>query len=90
MLYLYDVNGYQGDFGSRMTVDIYDDIVNKLGLTTAIDFFNEGFTVELEQLINDWEQIDFSGFGELQELGLEILEVFKKCKEIVILTEGFK
>jgi len=88
MIYIYDVDGYKGDFGSRRTVDEYEAIFKQFDLTTAIDFFKEGFTIELEQLINDWEQIDFTGFNELSELGLEILEVFKKCKEIVILTEG--
>lgn len=88
MLYIYDVDGYKGDFGSRLTVNEYEAIAGALKLNTIINFFKEGFTVELKRLITEWAQIDFSGFGELEELGLEILGVFKKCKEIIILTEG--
>lgn len=88
MLYIYDVDGYKGDFGSRLTVNEYEAVAKALKLETTIDFFNEGFTIEVKQLIEGWEQIDLTGFGELEELGLEILEVFKKCKEIAILSEG--
>ena len=44
MLYIYDVDGYKGDFGSRLTVNEYEAIAGALKLNTIINFFKEGFT----------------------------------------------
>jgi len=88
MIYIYDTNGYKGDFGSRRTVDNYDKIANDLDLNIVFNFFRDGFAIDVPKFIEEFGSIDFSGFGEVEDLGKELLNTFKDCKGIIILSEG--
>jgi len=88
MIYIYDVDGYVGDFGSRKSVAEFEDIAIRLGLKNLKELFIDGFSIDTEEVIEEFNKIDTSSFSELAETAKEILDIFQKSKEIIILTEG--
>ena len=87
MLYIHDITGYKGDFGTRLFADLMNDIAIELNLDVAIDFFKEGFIIEPNKLVEELGSIK-SDFSEIEEALPDIIEAIKKCEEIAILTEG--
>lgn len=86
MYSLFDVENFKGEFGSTFTVKAFSDMANRFRLKKLIEFFGDGFSIDINGLRNDLEKLSF-GFSELEEVRKDFLYAVNSSKEIIILTD---
>ena len=84
---VFDVNGFVDEIGSISTVNGLYDMTKRFGLENLKSFFDQGFSVNINGMRSDLEELDF-GFSELNEVKDDFLFVINSCEEIVILSDG--
>jgi len=87
MYSIYDADGYRGDAGSAVAIGEMEKVAKRLNLETMLDFLEEGFTIEVDKLIEDFESIDLDNIGEIEDYIQEVLDVVMECSDIVILSD---
>jgi len=86
MYSIFDVDNFRGEFGSTFTVKAFSDMSKRFKLKRLIEFFENGFSIDINGLRNDLEKIDF-GFSELEEVRKDFLYAVNGSKKIIILTD---
>ena len=83
MFYIFDQDGYKGDFGSAETVAALEEI----GLKEFNSLLSAGFTLEPEKIIDEIEGIG-DVFSEFSDILNSIAETLKSCGGFAMISSS--
>ena len=83
MYYIFDQDGYKGDFGSTETIAAIEEI----GLVELNKFLAAGFTLNPEKVVGEIEGVGYV-FSELNDILMDTAEVLDECVGLAILSSS--
>jgi len=87
MYYIYDENGFKGDFASLFTVTEFESIAKEHELPALQQFLDDGFSLDIKAVIRDLSTLDFR-FAELDDVKSDLISVLESCSGMIILSNG--
>lgn len=85
MIYIHDIEDYRGDFGSADTVTFFEDVAKRLNLKNLLRFLDQGTTIDIREVIEDIESVDWPLIDGHNEVAAEVVGALLKCRGIAFL-----
>jgi hypothetical protein len=85
--YVYDEDGYKGDFGTNKGAHDYMAYLFGLDREELEDFTRDGYDISPEALLESLKDVN-PPKGDITSTHENFLSILEKCKGIVILSNG--
>ena len=82
-----DSDGIKGELGSTDNYRFIYDVAENQDLVYLKNFFDNGFSVDLRQVVNELESVEWPTVEGMSEVIASVVKVLLQCNGIVFLTE---
>ena len=87
MIYISSDKGYVADFGSVADWQFLYEVAENQDLSFLKSFFDLGFTIDIRQVLDEVESIDWPTVNGMNEIAANFVEGLLKCSDICFLEQ---